>query len=96
MVPFIVFEMSGSNPRALNQLLKGDVTKGKHKLTPFIPAIRNLIVRYEQINQAIINYVNNETISNDRLNALNSIPSEILRRTIYDTAAYNKIITAQP
>ena len=88
--------MSGSNPRLWNQLLKGDATKGKHELTPFIPAIRNLIVRYEQINQAIIDYINDETTGYDNLKALKSIPLEILSRTIYDSAAYNKIITIQP
>lgn len=86
--------MSGSNPRLWNQLLKGDVTKGKHELPPFIPAIRNLIVRYEQINQAIIDYINDDSIGSEQLKPLKIIPSEILRRTIYDSTAYNKIMDA--
>ena len=96
MIPFIVFEMSGSNPRLWNQLLKGDVTKGKHELTAFIPVIRNLIVRYEQINQAIIDYIKGDRIMDNQLVALKNLPSEILRRTIYDVVAYDKIMTTQP
>ena len=86
--------MSGSNPRLWNQLLKGDVTKGKHELTPFIPAIRNLIIRYERINQAIIDYINVESNESGQLKPLKNIPSDILRRTIYDNAAYNEIMDA--
>ncbi len=86
--------MSNHNIRSWNQLLKGDMTKGKHELTPFIPVIRNMIVRYEQINHAIIDYINSDNITADQLSALREIkPSEILRRTVYDDKAYNKIIT---
>ena len=93
----IIKNMSRTNPRVWNQLLKGEVTNGKHELTPFIPTIRNLIVRYEQLNQAIIDYINSDNITADQLSALQKIkPSEILRRTIYDNDTYNKIITAQP
>ncbi len=85
---------SNSNPRSWNQLLKGDTTKGKHELTIYIPAIRNLLVRYEQLNQAVIEYIKSDGITNKQLVTLKNLPSEILRRTIYDSAAYNEIVNA--
>lgn len=91
----IIKEMVYSNPSSWNQLLKGDATNGKHELTILIPTIRNLLVRYEQLNQAVIEYINGSAITKDQLSALQKIePSEIVRRTIYDNGAYTKIITA--
>ena len=77
----------------MTQMLKGEVTKGKHELSSFIPTIRNLIVKYEQNNQAIIDYINGTNITGVQLGALKNLPSEILHRAIYDSAVYNKIIT---
>lgn len=68
------------------------MNKGQHKLTPFVAAVRIMLVNYEQLNQAIIDYINTDSISNDELKRLSQLPSELLRRAVYDDAAYTKIM----
>jgi hypothetical protein len=86
--------MSRSNPRSWNQLLKGDITKGQHKLIPFMTTVRNILVNYEQLNQAIIDYIK-ELTDEDTLKRLSQLPPELLQRVVYDNDAYNKIMISK-
>ena len=94
MIPFIVIEMSKSNPRSWNQLLKGDLNKGQHKLTPFVLTVRSMLVKYEKLNKAIIDYINELPNNDPALDRLRALPPELLRRAIYDDTVYTKIINS--
>jgi hypothetical protein len=95
LIAFIAFEMSRSSSRSWNQILKGAITEGQHKLAPFVATVRIMLIKYEQLNQAIIDYINSTDISNDELKRLLLLPPEILQRVVYDDNAYIKIMNSR-
>ena len=58
----------------INDLLKGDVNKGKYELLPFIPSIRNTLMEVYELNKDIIEYLK---LRPDMVNNIATISSGI-------------------
>ena len=58
----------------MNDLLKGDVNKGKYELLPFIPSIRNTLMEVYELNKDIIEYLK---LRPDMVNNIATISSGI-------------------